>query len=537
MSEMEGSPDDGNGDRDERDVPSTAQRIAANDQVGREWIRELADQAGVSKWDLLMLSRKNDPDWIGTDTHHAKGAWFRALWEHAVDDRSEPTIHVRGVHYATISRDEEIEPPTQPKKWSIYQNTQRCFDYLTNASNYARVLGYVPYEGLVDEKNAQEQVSITAEHQLDPDLQVIETPTVVQAPHLPQVDDQARLQFDTVDEIIDYLAHQGAQELAEQLHFDRERAQPYHIELWSEKTLPGEVRSMAQLAGANVIVEGEGDLSATVAHDFAQRVNDAGKPAIVLYLSDFDPVGSNMPSAMAGKVSHHSRTGALAHRAAITRLAITAEQVEAYDLPRKPIDTKDVEEGYETRVEEWQQEHDGAVELNVLEADIDLFQSIVREGVSQYRDPELTAKQEDAIDEWEANAEAIIRSTLQEHREELDEQLAEAAAWCEEFNAALADARDHLETLRELTDDPRYTRWDSWATPVRGSPSSSSTRSPTRRRSRSPPIPSPRPTKRSRPDWPTGRRTHRYRFGTARLSATTPGMRSSTTSLMSGPTP
>lgn len=123
---------------------------------------------------------------------------------------------MRGVHYATISRDEEIAPPTDCD-WEIYQNTQTCFDYLGNASSAAHVLGYAPYEGLVDEKNAQEQVSITGEHQLDPDSRAIETPTVVRAPYLPQVDDQARLQFDTVEEIIDYLARQGAQQLAEQL--------------------------------------------------------------------------------------------------------------------------------------------------------------------------------------------------------------------------------------------------------------------------------------------------------------------------------
>lgn len=458
----------------ESDVPSTAQRIAANDQVGREWIRELAERHGVHYTDLLLLSRKNDPDWIGTDTHHAQGAWFRDLWEYAVADRTEPTIHVRGVHYATISRDEVIKPPTEPEKWSVYQNTQRCFDYLTKASNYARVLGYVPYEGLVDEKNAQEQVSITREHQLDPDPQAIEPPTVVQAPTIPQVDEQARLQFDTVDEIIDHLARQGARQLAGQLSVDMERTQPYHLELWSEKTLPSEVKSTAEVAGVNVIVEGEGDLSATVAHDFAQRVNDAGKPAIVLYLSDFDPVGSNMPNAMAGKVSHHYRTGALAHRAAITRLAITAEQIEEHDLPREPIDTSgDAEDAYETRVEEWQEEHDGgAVELNVLEANIDLFQSIVYEGVSQFRDPDLLAKKRDAIEEWEADAEAVIRSTLQEHRDELAEQLAEAVAWCEEFNALLADANEYFEPLQELTADPRFTQWesDTWATPVRGNP-------------------------------------------------------------------
>ena len=45
-----------------------------------------------------------------------------------------------------------------------------------------------------------------------------------------------------------------------QLSFDEARQSPYHIELWSEKTLPDYIRGRDGLAaeyGCNVVVEGD----------------------------------------------------------------------------------------------------------------------------------------------------------------------------------------------------------------------------------------------------------------------------------------
>lgn len=154
----------------------------------------------------------------------------------------------------------------------------------------------------------------------------------------------------------------------------------------------------------------------------------------------------------------------------VDRLAITADQVEEHELPRKPIDTAAVPEAYETRVDEWQREHDGgAVELNVLELDITLFREIIREEVSALRDGQLREEHRAAKKEWQAAAEKTIRETLCEHQDELDQQLAETVAWCEEFNEALAD-HEHFETLRELKTDSRYTHWqrNGWMRHVRG---------------------------------------------------------------------
>lgn len=435
--------------------------------TGREWVREVAQWHGIDVDDVLMLSRQNDPDWMGTPTDHKKAEWFRELWEHAVADRTDREIHTRGVHYATVMRDEDIVPPTNCT-WEAYQNTDACYGYLSSAATAARVLGYVPLDGITDEKNNQRRLTRYGEHQLDPDPREIDLPGIVGAPYTPRVEDTAGVRYDDAEEIIEDIAKQVARELANQIYTDIEREQPFHVEVWSEKTLPSEVKSTADNDGAAAVVEGEGDLSYTVAKDFANRVNGAGKPGVILYLSDFDPAGSNMAKAMGSKICWLNRTGRLEQRVIIKKLAITAEQVEEYDFPRKPIDTNDVPENYLTRVDEWQAEHDGgAVELNVLETDISLFRRIVSDGISDLRDRDLKTKNQAKKQEWQAAAETAVREILEGQQDELDEQLAQAAAWCEEFNAVLSDAREHLETLRDLKNDARYAKADCCASQVR----------------------------------------------------------------------
>ena len=312
MSEMEReseSKDPDAGDGDGTDVPRT----------GEAWLAAEAKRHGVETDDLLLLSSNNAPDEMGGDTDHKQGRWFKELWEYATASRTDPTIHIRGVHYATVMRDEEIESATPCHTWTIYQNTDTCFSYLKGASKAARILGYVPMNAIVDEKNTQRELRRYGEHTRDPDPQVIESPAVVQAPEIPRVEERARLRFETPEDVINHVAAEAAQQLADQLVLSRERLRPYHIELWSEKTLPSDVIQTAQLAGVNATVQGEGDLSYTVANDFVERVNDAGKPAIVLYLSDFDPAGVNMPNAMASKICWLNRDDRLEQRAMVER--------------------------------------------------------------------------------------------------------------------------------------------------------------------------------------------------------------------------
>lgn len=430
----------------------------------RDETREMADELGVTIDEVLLLSSQNDPMNIGTDTDHKKAAWFAELWEHAVADRDDKAIHVRGVHYATVMRDEVIEPhPGNRCKWDAYQNTTNCYAYLCDASVSARVLGHVPLDGIVDEKNDQHRLVTYTPHSRTPATGVIGPTTGIHTPLVPSVDDHATVEYNSYGEFVDWIATAGAKRLWRHgVELDTDRQQPYHIELWSEKTLPQAVKQTAERAGAAVIVEGEGELSYTVAKDFADRVNDAGKPGVVLYLSDFDPAGSSMARSMAAKINWLDTIDRLDHRVVIDKLAITADQVEKHGWPRKMVDDSEVPDQYATRLDEWTSNHgEGIVELNVLETDLAVFRQLVRDGITDLRDSTVHKDTTEAKEEWLEEAADAIRETFDSASVGGLEAVLE---WRGELNSKLSDAEDTLDELNTLAEDDQ--RPKEWANSV-----------------------------------------------------------------------
>ncbi|QIO24873.1 hypothetical protein [Haloarcula sp. JP-L23] len=246
----------------------------------------------------------------------------------------------------------------------------------------ARILGYIPLGGIYDNKHAQRTITQYGEHRETADVGDVTIPSGVDLPTLPEPGDRGELAFDGPEDVAEYIADDVARSLAEQIEFDTASQQPFHVELWCEKGLPDYIHALCEDLQVNVIVEG--DLSLTIAHEFVQRVNNAGKPAIICYLSDFDPKGDNMSSAMAGKVAWLNQRGDLDHRVCIEQVAVTKEQVDQFGLPRKPISESDKTgtggKAYDTLVDEWEQRKGtGACELNTLEQIPDLYKHIVRE--------------------------------------------------------------------------------------------------------------------------------------------------------------
>jgi hypothetical protein len=95
-------------------------------------------------------------------------------------------------------------------------------------------------------------------------------------PSLPREGARAELEFDEPEDFADYLADQLIDELIEQIEFDTTSQSPFHLEIWCEKGLPDYIHALARDLGVNVIVEGEGDLSLTIASEFVQRVETVG---------------------------------------------------------------------------------------------------------------------------------------------------------------------------------------------------------------------------------------------------------------------
>jgi hypothetical protein len=117
----------------------------------RQWIDGLAEEYGVDVDDLLIQSRRRDPMYKGTDADHAKAQWFASLWDDAVEARESDRIHVRGVYYHVYMSDEDVAPPTDCS-WDVYENLQKCYDYLEEAAVLARILGYIPLDGIIDKR-------------------------------------------------------------------------------------------------------------------------------------------------------------------------------------------------------------------------------------------------------------------------------------------------------------------------------------------------------------------------------------------------
>jgi HPt (histidine-containing phosphotransfer) domain-containing protein len=446
-----------------------------NQAALRQWIDGLAEEYGVDVDDLLIQSRRRDPMYKGTDADHAKAEWFANLWEDAVEERESDRIHVRGVHYHVYMSDADVEPPTDCS-WDVYENLQKCYDYLEECAVLARILGYIPLDGIIDKRADTRTITTYGRHSVRPDPEDLPSPTGVTTPRIPDPDDRAELRFD-VDETTfsEWAAERVAANARDRLSFDKARQSPYHIELWSEKTLPDYIRGDDGLAarhGCNVVVEGEGDLSLTVAHELAQRIEDAGKPAVILYLADWDPKGMAMPSNMSGKIAWLNQRGDLNHRVVVDRLAVTAKQIEALDLPRKPIEESTATGtggvAYNRRITEWEKAHGaGATELNALEQYPDEFRRIVREALEQYSDPDIPTKNREAADDWEDDIQARVEKALRE--EDVDEDLADLQQWIADFNeayAAVADVFDHLRSLKG--DGSELGEWESFVEEIVG---------------------------------------------------------------------
>ncbi|MEX2443324.1 MAG: hypothetical protein WD492_06955 [Alkalispirochaeta sp.] len=217
------------------------------------------------------------------------------------------------------------------------------------------------------------------------------------------------------------------------------RDQPYHLELWVEKsTMEEYLLPICEKYQVNYVA-GIGYQSITGVLDLLRRAQQSEKPVRIFYVSDFDPAGDTMPVAVARQIQFWLNDNA-DRDIRLAPLVLTKEQVLQYELPRAPIKPTDrskkrFEETYGT----------GAVELDALEA---LFpgelSKIVTEAFAQYRDPEIS----DRIRYAEQEAEEIARA---------------------ERDAILAPFADDVNSLRERTRElvKRYSAFEDEMEPLR----------------------------------------------------------------------
>ncbi len=373
-----------------------------------ESIKSLAKARGVSVTNLLALAVQNDPFYTGQPAQVRAGEWFADQFIAAGFFQG---VHLRRVHYFLVSTEATLPDG------KTYENTLEHWQFLAQASKSARYLGLVDVAAFDDRRNPPAQIFYRWEQDAggthiedaEPELPEIMMPAL---PRLTVTPPSA--------------------------------AQPYALELWCEKSTMNDVLvPLCRRFGA-VLVTGLGELSVTACHRLVERARQSGKPTRIVYLSDFDPAGQSMPVAAARKIEFLARDQGLDIQ--LRAVALTANQVRQYNLPRVPIKKS------ERRREKFEDTHGtGAVELDALAALVPgELSRIVANAVMPFYDDSL------AVGIREAHAEALEEAdeiTRQVHSDHAD-AIAEAREQWQAISHQIEQWRErHAPAWQAISDD------------------------------------------------------------------------------------
>jgi hypothetical protein len=212
--------------------------------------------------------------------------------------------------------------------------------------------------------------------------------------------------------------------------------QRYMVEVWIEKTPPDEVVDTVQRLGVN-FVSGVGQTSEVRCRELVERAEAADKPVRILYGSDFDLQGNNMPVAAARKIEFWIRENAPHLDVQLRPIFLTYEQCVYYRLPRKPM--KEKTRGLKQFAKRY---GEGATELDALEATHPgALARIITEEVERYYDPGL----QDEIDAVEASVDDELREINNEVHAEHEEEVEAIRA---EYDALAEQVRERLESVK-----------------------------------------------------------------------------------------
>lgn len=135
-----------------RSTPRKNQVVPSVNGFGvlRSVLEGAREKAGCGLGDLTVLSAQVDPYRLDTPAGHRDGEWVAGQLKRVLK-RSAARIHWRGLHYAIVVRGNVRKPDGE-----IYRNTNEDWEWLsTVAGKAARWLGYIPFERISDNRNAE----------------------------------------------------------------------------------------------------------------------------------------------------------------------------------------------------------------------------------------------------------------------------------------------------------------------------------------------------------------------------------------------
>jgi hypothetical protein len=330
---------------------------------------------------LTVLAGSNDPFTADQPARRQRAEWFGALWDkHAFGNG----VHLRRLHYTILSREERL------CNGDVYENTDFCWEELCASARDARYLRLVDPSCFIDRRT-----SLPTIHTIEGEAASFDVFGAVEKglnlpnelPGLPWISVSAP----TI-------------------------RQDYLVEIWVEKSTMNDIlEPLAERYQCN-LVEGAGEQSVTRCDELVERILDDGRPARIIYISDFDPAGLSMPVAVARKVEHRVRYDVLDHDIQVRPIALTLEQCNQYDLPETPL--KEGEKRANKFREKWGRD---ATELDALEAlRPGLMRQMVVEELDRYFDHSLVRRVSYEADRLTLKADQISADAHAEHADEME---------------------------------------------------------------------------------------------------------------------
>lgn len=399
-------------------------------------IKALARESGRKVSDLIALASQNDPFYQGTPTTLALAEWFADFYHSNYPAGTR--VHVRRCHYKIVSL-RLMLPNGKP-----YENTMECWDTLLQATKAARYLRLVDIYSFDDRKN-DEAYDRSRNNYSDPSI-----------------------------EVQDYL-YSSSLELPEFPSYpsynlyDYESKQPYHLEIWCEKTTMNDVLVPLCDAYGMVLQTGAGELSITATANLARRLETANKPARIFYISDFDPAGQSMPVAVARKLEYFVRNEGLNVDARLFPVVLTAEQVRRYDLPRIPVKDSDLRRDRFERHHGTDASGNSAVELDALEAlRPGELQRILIRYIESYYDVDLERRTRQRKQELIAELDRIKKQVLSRYADQIKKVREELEGIRTDFTPRMEAYSENLQQLwQDISADMQDERPDveDWPMP------------------------------------------------------------------------
>jgi hypothetical protein len=346
-------------------APGTAAGRNPHRMIESNGLRAAIKSLGGDMKDAAVLARINDPFFVDTPARHRDGEWLAT----ALDDLGLSRAHLRGLHYRLIER---TKPNGLP-----YTNTFADWAWLlAHPAKAARWLGYIGFDRITDERNAEPVVRLWT----PPEPKgYVSTYSEI---YLPDADDLTPKA--TLDDFVGI--------------------QPYHLVLVGEKSsLRDVLEPIADEYEADLYLP-NGEISDTQIHDMASHAVRDGRPMAVFDFSDCDPSGWQMPISLSRKLQALRVIEYTDLEFAVYRVGLLPDQVRMYGLPSTPL--KDGEK----RAPEWERAQ--GVQQTEVDAMLALRPELLREtvidAISKFYDHDLADRVAAVRSDWLRRTQAVI---------------------------------------------------------------------------------------------------------------------------------